>query len=207
VVTAVEPETTDDSLMIVAAAGAGEPTRFASGADPSWSPGGERLVFSRRTGASGAGTELFVASLDGSQTTSLGQGSEPAWSPGGETVAYVRSAANERVLRTRADGSPWLVVQEWSRDVWAVNVLSRAQFRLTTSTPAPEFDLDAWLRAADAAGPPETGQVIAVVESDHSDLHPAWGEDGRTLLFVRCGQPSWSSAGAFSVCRLTLRLR
>ncbi len=203
----MRPVVTRDRVMIVGADGAGEPVEFAEGTHPTWSPAGDRIVYTRRTGDSGAETELVLAHVDRSQTVSLGQGSDPAWSPAGKFVAYVRTSPDSRVLRARADGTPWLVVQEWSREIWAVNVVSMERFHLTVSTPYPRFDLAEWQSEAEAAGPPATGQVVAVVEGDHNDWNPAWGKDGKSIVFIRAEQPTWSSAGGFAICQVTLKLK
>lgn len=207
VLVGMRPVVTRDSIMITNADASGHPTELAEGTHPTWSPAGDRIVFSRRTGDSGTETELFIAHLDGSKTTSLGQGSEPAWSPAGQFIAYVKTEARDRILKTRPDGTPWLVVQEWSRELWALNVVSGERFHLTTSTPTPRFDLVEWQREAEAAGPPPSGEMVAVVEGDHNDWDPAWAKDGRAIVFIRSEQPAWSSAGGFSVQKLILKLR
>jgi Tol biopolymer transport system component len=63
---------------------------------PSWSPGGQRIVFARQTGTAGD-NQLFVMNADGSDQRLLhdrpppGFNSEesPAWSPTGEHIAFV----------------------------------------------------------------------------------------------------------------------
>jgi|GEM_PF-2855327 len=206
----MRPVTMVETVMLLDLAG-GEPVEFARGSHPTWSPDGQHLAYSRPLeGTDGglASTELVVARADGKGAARvLGRGDEPTWSPSGQFVAYAAVEVHERVLRAHPDGSPWLVVQEWSREIWAVNVLSGERFQLTASTPAPRFDLAAWQRDAEAEGPPAEGQVVAVVEGDSSDWGPAWSRDGRTLLFIRSAQSSWVSMARFSVCQLTLRFR
>ena len=207
VITGMGPVTTDESVMIVAAAGTGEPVRLADGAHPTWSPDGRSLVYGRRTSDLGPDSELMVTRVDDSLTEPLGPGSQPAWSPQGQMVAFIRTEATDRVLRARPDGTPWLVVQEWSRQIWVVHLASGERFQLTESTPAPDFDLAVWQRESEAAGPPAVGRLVAVVTGDHDDWDPAWGADGRTLLFVRSAKADPASAGGFSVYRLGLRFR
>jgi Tol biopolymer transport system component len=73
-------------------------------AGPSWSPEGDRLVFSRECGDR---SRLFVAARDGSNAVPISTGprdSEPAWSPDGTTIAFVRWTGRGQLFTVNPDG-------------------------------------------------------------------------------------------------------
>jgi Tol biopolymer transport system component len=204
-ITGMRPVTSVDKVMIAGADPGAQVHEIAHGTSASFSPDGLSVVYARPVaggGATGHETELIARRLDGSVSTSLGLGSEPAWSPASQFIAFAVNRVNERVLRSRSDGTPWLVVEEWSREIWAVNVVSQKLFRLTESTPTPAFDLAEWQREAEATGAPATGQVRAVVEGNHADMGPAWSADGKSLMFVRSELPQ-----RMAIFSLTLKYR
>lgn len=58
--------------------------------DPTWSPSGRKLAFTRTVCAGGkCGTRIFTIARDGRDKRFLAVGHSPAWSPG-EQIAYVR---------------------------------------------------------------------------------------------------------------------
>jgi dipeptidyl aminopeptidase/acylaminoacyl peptidase len=76
----------------------------ATDADPTWSPDGSLIAFTRR---SGDGPEIWtVPSVGGAPTRLLRKASDPTWSPDGLTIAFVRRAdRNTDVWTADADGS------------------------------------------------------------------------------------------------------
>jgi len=71
--------------------GAGAQISTRGDSEPSWSPDGTRIAFTRLVGSS---LEVFVMKADGSGQRALTHGSpnhlDPAWSPDGKTIAYSR---------------------------------------------------------------------------------------------------------------------
>lgn len=66
-----------------------KPVDFGEGSNPSWSPDGERIVFSRSEG-DGQCT-IYTASADGQGKPSrLTSGCDPDWSPDGTRIAFTR---------------------------------------------------------------------------------------------------------------------
>ena len=88
------------------------PTRGVLAQDPSWSPDGRWIAFSRQRKAF-SGSDLYAVSPDGRHAHALVRAPDvarPAWSPDGRMVAYLEgsaSAATNRrgVFVVRSDGS------------------------------------------------------------------------------------------------------
>jgi Tol biopolymer transport system component len=88
-------------ILTVAADGTGltEVANSAGGnvTDPTWSPDGERLAFTRRLATAGGGSsnEIFIADADGANLTQLTHNGVhemyPDWSPDGTKIAFTRS--------------------------------------------------------------------------------------------------------------------
>jgi TolB protein len=81
----------------------------AGGLSPDWSPGGNRVAFTRVVSGR---EEVWTVSASGTGARRLGRGSLPAWSPDGRRIAFVRGG---RLSTMNADGSgvrrvrtPWL---------------------------------------------------------------------------------------------------
>lgn len=78
------------------------PRSFTSIGSPSWSPDGQRLVFSRCDD----GCDLYTIAADGSlfvRLTYEGRAGDPAWSPDGRYIAYT---LNGQLVYMRASGGP-----------------------------------------------------------------------------------------------------
>ena len=92
----IRPDGTGEHLLI-----GGSKTTY-SASNPTWSPDGKRIAFTR--GYSSEPSGLFVANADGSHARRLAKeiDSEPAWSPDGTRIA---SAYRDVVTLLRLDGT------------------------------------------------------------------------------------------------------
>ena len=148
--------------------------------DPSWSPDGERIVFSSR----GHGPdEIYVMDADGSNqrrlTENLFDDRDPSWSPDGEWIAFVSDRDglfNDEIYVMDADGSN--------------------QRRLTENLAIdwhPSWSPDGDRIAFSSFG--EGNSEIYVMDADgknqrrltknrQSDWHPSWSPDGEWIVFA-----------------------
>lgn len=132
--------------------------------DPSWSPRGDRLVFS-------GNFQLWTLGLTDSVLAPLGVGgAHPAWSPDGGSIAYTGSQGLAIVpsgggmsipLTSGPDGSP-----AWSRDG---NWIAFSSMRDGRS--------DLWIVPAGGGEPRRITDDAAV------DRYPSWSPDGELLVF------------------------
>lgn len=147
----------------------------AGGADPSWSPDGEQLVFARRLGD--YDTELFVIRRDGSDerrlTDTQGVNFAPTWSPYGERIAFASSRAGSLeiyVMAADGFGARRLTDSGGTQPDWSPDG-SRIVFIRTCNI---------WTMKADG-----TDQVRLAVRNLYCDslLSPAWSPDGASIAF------------------------
>jgi dipeptidyl aminopeptidase/acylaminoacyl peptidase len=80
------------------------PTSPAFDADPSWSPDGTRIAFSR---GSSSTRDLYIVNADGSGATLLAiNGQDPTWSPDGTEIAFASAPGFEpSIYRINVDGT------------------------------------------------------------------------------------------------------
>lgn len=155
--------------------------------DPSWSPGGRHLVFTRYRHRNGP-MAIFRVDVDGKRLTRLTgwsfQRIDPAWSPDGSKIAYVNGF---QIATMKPDGSGKAVVPNqppdafepaWSPDgtkfafsggngCWQIYTINADGSELTRLTPY-------------TCQRPEGGR------SDHD---PSWSPDGSQIAFDRSGGP------------------
>ncbi len=132
--------------------------------DPSWSPGGERIVFS-------GGDGLWIGGVAESLLTSIiVGGGEPAWSPDGSSIAYTglggiwivpAAGGNAAPLTSGPDRSP-----AWSRDGMWIAFSSMRDGRW-----------DLWIVSA------QGGEPRRITDDAAMDTHPSWSPDGKLLVF------------------------
>jgi Tol biopolymer transport system component len=84
----------DDNLYVASPNG-GLPVNLGAGTDPTWSPGGDYVIYVRQSddGHRITSSDLWISSADGSRqmklTSTDGIEESPSWSPDGKYVAYV----------------------------------------------------------------------------------------------------------------------
>ena len=167
---------------------------------PSWSPNGDRIVFSARRGGA---EEIYVINVDGSGEARLTEGSDPDWSPDGQRIVFVRDgricimnadASNQRVLTPTEcsedydpvwspDGSRLAFVRY--DDVWIMNADGTDQTRLTNTplregdpTWSPDGSRIAFAETADVLQiytmAPDGSNVTTVTSLDYAARSPDW---------------------------------
>ena len=148
--------------------------------DPSWSPDGERIVFSSR----GHGPdEIYVMDADGSNqrrlTENLFDDRDPSWSPDGEWIAFVSDRDglfNDEIYVMDADGSNQRRLTEnpaddrdpsWSPDGERIAFVS-------------ERDGNSEIYVMDADGKNQR----RLTRNPSPDTNPSWSPDGKRIVFV-----------------------
>lgn len=158
-------------------------TSGVENSDPTWSPDGSQLAFSRFTG--NQVFELFIINADGSGETNVTNNSNsndasPAWSPDGSRLAFMsdRGADGDTEIwlintdgsgltqltsndDTIADGSP-----DWSPD--------GTQIAYSTNR---DQDFEIYLMNADGSNP------MRLTNTAGQDVQPSWSPDGTQMVF------------------------
>jgi Tol biopolymer transport system component len=163
-------------------------TTMADGAcQPSWSPDGQRLVFTSPCRAEQErypGSGLWVVQADGTGLTPLptapGGDFDPAWSPEGTRIAFAS-------LRDNANVPHLYLVSPLGTDV---EPLTKGTARNTQPVWAPTGTQMAFI--SERAGIdelwilPDFGAAAQPFSrSDESVAHPDWSHDGQTMVFDR----------------------
>jgi Tol biopolymer transport system component len=151
--------------------------------DPTWSPDGKRIAFSRFPSDFSSDGELFVMNADGSGQTQItdnaAQDFGPVWSPDGKRLAFVsdRTGGNE-VFTMNPDGSG---VSQLTHDAFvnAATNWSPDGRKIAFSSYQDGGDSDIFVMNADGTG------VVQLTHNDFSDEgdHAGWSPDGRRIVF------------------------
>jgi Tol biopolymer transport system component len=91
--------------------------------DPVWSPDGENIAYTQRSGES---IDVWITPVDGGepyQLTQLGTCAEPVWSPDGSQIAFILTVGTEF-------------------EVWVMDVEAGSDGRLSASEPKKLFGAD-----------------------------------------------------------------
>jgi dipeptidyl aminopeptidase/acylaminoacyl peptidase len=91
-VSALEGRPSDPGIVLVSVRNGrtAAPSAFVGASEPSWSPGGRRIAFTRRDDS--GRTDVYFARRDGSglrRLTRDGRSSLPSWSPDGRSLAFL----------------------------------------------------------------------------------------------------------------------
>ena len=155
--------------------------------DPSWSPDGRRIAFTRRTGGTAG---VFIMDADGGNVVErVPLGSDPTWSADGAWIAFACVVSGQAAIcKVRADdqSAPVPVYQTigqtgypaWSPDGTRIALMSDAGF----------YDIwfDIWVVAPD--GSQLSALTTHTPESPNPFEHyqPVWSPNGQRIAFVSC---------------------
>jgi PKD repeat protein len=166
--------------------------------DPSWSPDGSRIAFTRQAADPG----VYAMNADGSNlvrlTTAppgdpylLQVGEGPAWSPDGAWIAFVclNDSHSATVCKVRIDGDakPELVHPSLSGQVsspaWSPD---GTRIAFTSDGNFSDIWFDIWVMAPDGSGLTALITHTPGAPNPWEFYQPAWSPDGQRIAFATC---------------------
>ena len=156
-----------------------ELTRFEFDFDPSWSPDGRQITFTRWVAGELALADIFVMNADGSALAQLtdqpGLDEQASWSPDGRQIAFSsRRDGNSEIYLMNADGSGQTRLTNDpeldERPSWSPDGRQIA-FQRGTFFTLPEV----YVMGADGSSPTRL--------TSGSGSNPSWSPDGRRIAF------------------------
>jgi Tol biopolymer transport system component len=154
---------------------------FGVGYDPSFSPDGHHLVFTRSLPPGPDGAEpmsVWLATVNGGESRHLRAGWLPRWSPDGRAIAYVDPDQNTWLMNAKTGKrirpiAPKVGSMDWSPNSRRIVYASHAC--------CPDVDADLWVTRADGKG--DARQLTRTPRWIESE--PVWSPDGRRIAFAR----------------------
>jgi Tol biopolymer transport system component len=158
--------------------------RVTQGAQPTWSPDGNRIAFNRFG-------QIFVVDANGRNERRLTKrepglhwpGSFPAWSRDGKRIAF--SGARDLFTVSVADAK--LMPLTRSRHSWIGNVTpaySPDGRTIAFSRNTDAFNSDIFLMNADGSNLRRLTRSQGTHDEQGEEMTPTWSPDGRTLVFA-----------------------
>ena len=137
---------------------------------PSWSPDGDRIAFSKNNSA------IYVIDSDGRNSMRLTGGREPAWSPDGTKIAFTRfKALKKQVWVMDADGGNEAQLTNWGENyspAWSPDGVQIA-FVSAKRHGGPE------IYAMDSDG----NNQVRITHDLRPKDNPSWSPDGRWIAY------------------------
>ncbi len=188
---------------------------LADGFEPSWSPDGQRIVFTRD-----GGVWVMNANATGQTRLTPGSGDSPSWSGDGTRIVYTAfdglhvmdadgtdasfvhadAAAEDPAWSPVSNQIAFSALREGNREIVRVNADGTGELRLTTLAGAdidPDWSPDglkiafssSWDGDAEihTINPDGTG-LRNLTDDSSGDFKPAWSPDGTEIAFTRGGQ-------------------